>query len=72
MKILVCDDDPLMGIIVSNIIGTDGHEVEVAFDGQVSSELNKHRPVVGNVNGSKVFFIREATHTDDTHCLRQV
>ena len=43
MKILVCDDDPLMGLIVSNIIGTDGHAVEVAFDGQEALELLQAR-----------------------------
>lgn len=44
MKILVCDDDPLMRHIISKILNTGGHQVELTWGGHEALEIIQANP----------------------------
>jgi len=44
MKILVCDDDPPVRMIVSMVLKSLGHQMSVACDGQEALEIIQAKP----------------------------
>jgi len=44
MKILVCEDDPLVRTVVSMILASVGHQVETSNDGQEGLEKIRNHP----------------------------